>query len=762
MDNQNNGMTDGKLERLEKRIIELLGQSRDHYYTEYLQKMLAKVRIEQLQTDQLLSELDRSYQLYLQLNPTARGNFGNGTAKTEQAAFSGQGGQNLQPVDRQAAYQPARRQASFQPAGQQAVYQPARQHASFQSVSQQTSYQPAGSKQPSFTERQAVSQADSWQQNVQVPVRHQNTEFTVGVAVFSVIGAVFILAAFVMLGMNFMNGFVKGMSLYAIALALLLVSELLLYKKNPQIGRAITAIGVGGLYLSTILNYLSLHNFNGLTAMILTAVITAATLFLSHKRDSDLLRVIGMIACYLCFLPIAGGNSGLEFLVMSVILFLMNLMIGLLPVHKAGISLSVAHMISNTLFSQLFLWRASWNSVGQGYQAVFLLSSFVILNFIFMRMQEMGDKERAAGKQFDRTGVIVSFCICAALYLGMFCFINVSHADVPFWLKHVCTGAAAVICLVFFILERKRQEKWVLYYLVQVMAGIFYVLSLNDWEVVISLLVLLAASKLLARNKTLAVSEAIVTAVSCLAALIYYDRPFVHALGAALVLSVFFLQRWQTYYEILLTVTFAGLALLMLPNLIRLPAAVGILFMSILLFHNIKKYKGRQIIIFNYTVLALQAVCFLMLSQRIYNRAYLTYLMMLVFGLATIVLTFREKYEMDFKGKYLILSLFLTYMAFVCRTGIPIFTSILLMVIALISVGMGFALSDKSVRIYGLVLSMSVCCKVILYDFIDAAAVQRMILFFVVGAIALTISGIYIVLEKKYRDKEHNSLLGRM
>lgn len=688
MDNQNGRMPDGRLECLEMRILQLLGQSRDYYYTEYLQKMLVKVRSQKMQADLLQNELDRSYQMYLQRNPFV---------------------------------------------ANQAVEPTVKQTSSYQT------YVPTVDEMRRDAPRQA-------------PVRKQNTEFTVGVAVFSVIGVVFILAAFVMLGMNFMNGFVKGMSLYAIALVLLLVSELLLYKKNPKIGRAVTAIGIGGLFLSTVINYLQLHNFNGIAAMTVTAVITAGTLLLSHKRESGLLRVIGITACYLCFLPIGKSITGVQFIVMTAMLFLMNLMCALLPAKRSGVTLGIVHMISNTLFSQVFLWRAAWCGVTPGYQEGFLLSSFVIFNFIFLLLLRLETREKETGRHADRTGILTAYCISAVLFVEMFGFIVFSQGNISVWVRHSSMALAAVICAVFFFLERKQKEKWVLYYFVQVMAFVFYGFSLNDPEPVACILALLLAAKLLTGIKELAVSEALVTAAACLGVLAYSDTQYVYILGAGVALSVLFIHRWRTFYEILLTLTCAALALITLPNLIRLPAAAGIWFVGILIFHNVKRWKGRHIRVFNYVALSGMAICFLILSQRIYSRAYLTYLMMLVFGLATVVLTFQEKYEMDFKYKYVFLSIFLTYMAFISRTGIPVFTSIVLMVIALISVGVGFALREKSVRIYGLVLSLFVCAKVTLYDFVGAAEVQRMILFFAVGAIALVISGIYIVLEKKYRE----------
>ena len=46
-------------------------------------------------------------------------------------------------------------------------------------------------------------------------------------------------------------------------------------------------------------------------------------------------------------------------------------------------------------------------------------------------------------------------------------------------------------------------------------------------------------------------------------------------------------------------------------------------------------------------------------------------------------------------------------------------------------------------------LSLLVCGKIVLYDFMGAPTLQRTILLFSVGVMALVISGIYIILEKK-------------
>ena len=117
-----------------------------------------------------------------------------------------------------------------------------------------------------------------------------------------------------------------------------------------------------------------------------------------------------------------------------------------------------------------------------------------------------------------------------------------------------------------------------------------------------------------------------------------------------------------------------------------------------LIFNNIKRWHGKYIVIFHLSALAGQAVCFLLLANPVYQNAYLTYLCMLIFGLATIVVCFQKAYDMEFPGKELVMAVFLTYMALIVRTGFSIVNSILLMCIALGCVGAGFGIRKKSVR----------------------------------------------------------------
>ena len=191
-------------------------------------------------------------------------------------------------------------------------------------------------------------------------------------------------------------------------------------------------------------------------------------------------------------------------------------------------------------------------------------------------------------------------------------------------------------------------------------------------------------------------------------------------------------------------------------TMFKLPVFTGILFVGILAYNYVKRWNSRNIVIFNILALAGQMGACLGLLNPVYQNAYLTYLCMLIFGIATIEMCFQKQCHMPVKGRELIMAAFLTYMGLIIRTSYPIVNSILLMVVSIACVAFGFVIRKKSVRIYGLVLSLLVCAKLVLYDFSGANLLQKTILFFAVGVIALAIAAIYMVLEHKIKKQEEN------
>lgn len=665
----------GVYEELDSRIRQLMMDSKDPEYTDYLRKMYNRLIQQKYQVDLIKSELDRSYTLY---------------------------------VDRMQ-----------------------KRHV----VEEKVVAPVIGNAEP--------------MPYVPVAKKKSNTEFTVGAAVLSIIGGGFILAALVTLGMTLMGGIFKGICLYAVALTFLFVSELFVSRKLPMLGATLSSIGIGGLYLSTAINYLALHNFNLWVTLGVTLVITLGVILLSRKKDSALFRTIGMIAGYLSFFVVKAGITEAEFLVISGMILLMNVLCILFPVRKSRTAINISHMCVNTFFAICFVLKAELGcGLAELPVLIFVISSVLVLHILYVAQF---NHYRKTDNMSYYAGVVCAYYFSLICYFFMMCVL--ANSRITNWYAYNSAIALCVIGLVTIcaLAAKKCSGQGHVYAFINLSAFLLVGCAGGGWVYTICLLILLVLAKLICFKTDTAIFRVVDLSITVLLCfdLMIREGPHAYLIMAGMLLSILLMKYWQTFYEILLTASIVLYMITFLPTIIKLPVIVGTMLVGILIFNSVKRWKDKYIIVFNRYALIVQGICFLGLSGFVYRNEYITYLCMLVFGLATIILTFQEKYRMNFKSKYLILAIFLTYMAFILRTDIPVINSILLMIIALVCVGIGFGMNTKNVRIYGLVLALVVCGKLVLYDFFGAATIQKTILFFVVGVIALTIAAIYIILEKR-------------
>lgn len=704
------------LESLEERIAGLLRESRDPEFTKYLFHIQKRVADQKQQAILLAEELNRNEQVYRN---------------------------NMQLRDRQVPV----RQSSLQEMQQIQVSQPVQQPVS-----------------------QPIPQGG--------PAQKRNAEFTIGAAVLSIVGSVFVLAALVMLGMYFMTGLFKGLILYAGCILVMVLAEVLVYRRWPKLGMTLSAIGVGGLYISTLVNYLALGNFNQWIALGVTIAITLMVVMLSRKRDAVAYRILGMSAMYVCILMVIGEHAQrveptqTEFLTVSLIAFIVNIMCLVVPVKKSRTAIHVTHLALNTGFT--FLAYINWtmksaeryDTVGQMWQyPLFVALSILVMQLIFVAQIRWNEKQNPGGPVMENAGICVAYGISGLVYALLVSFatdfgsmVAPDSVEGYTFLVHrfVCSAIVVAICMVPLLALRQKQEKWFAWYLMSLLIFVIHAGSMQELEIYICLLVLLVISKLLSftKNPMLRISDAVITTICCLVVLVNWKSALVVPILVALLLSVLCINYWKAYFETILTFTIAFYCTWHMLPVIKLPVFVGIMFVAMLIFNNVKRWSGSGIEVFNCLALTGQVICYLLLVNPVYRNAYLTYLCMLIFGVSTIIVCFQKQYNMDFGGKHLVLAIFLTYMGLVVRTGYPIVNSILLMTVALGCVGAGFAIRKKAVRIYGLVLSLVVCAKLVLYDFMGVNPLQRTILFFAVGVLALMIAGIYMVLERN-REKQN-------
>lgn len=724
----------GVLEDLDIRVRRLMTESRDIYFTDYLKALQGRIINQKYQADLLSDELDKNYKVYQQRVQNTVMSQSVAVPRTETIP-------QTVPSSQTGVFS-----GSLQ--GNMVSCPPA--SAQIQNTEQEQAQTP---KQVQVsTVDMACVPASAAAMTASEP--KTSAEFKVGAILLSIVGGIFVLSALVMLGMYFMNGMIKGLSLYAVSLLFLILAEGVLYRRWQRLGITISAISIGGLYVSTIVNYLSLIHFSAWVLLGITAAITLFVIFLSRIRDNIGYRFLGMFSCFVCSLIWKGGFYLVDCLAVTGVILALNLACICVPVKKAGTGFYITYMSANTVFSILYLWKAIWYHAPDEAYAAFVVSSLLIMHLIYIAWVKRQEKAAWPGTGPDYVPGLAAYGLCAFVYFWMLNEVG-NGLYTELWLRHSVMAGTVFVCVLTFIALWKTELKWAPYYLLSALVFTMYGVAFGEQAIVYCLLGLLITAKILGLWKipALRVSEAVITAACCLAGVLCYDKIYGIILIAAITLSILCMTTWKTYYEIIITFTLAVFAALSVPNILRLPLFTGVLFAGMLLFNNVKRWQGKGILLYNGLALSGQIICMLLLINPVYRNAYITFLCMLVFGMATIVLTLHDKYHMGFKGKNMVLAVFLSYMAFIFKTNLPVLNSALLMVIALVCVGIGFVAKERAVRIYGLVLSLIVCGKLVLYDFFGAPTLQKTIVFLVVGVIALVIAAIYMVLEKKNNSR---------
>ena len=149
-----------------------------------------------------------------------------------------------------------------------------------------------------------------------------------------------------------------------------------------------------------------------------------------------------------------------------------------------------------------------------------------------------------------------------------------------------------------------------------------------------------------------------------------------------------------------------------------------------------------------YTMLSAICVCFLTRSGDAQILGYIYAFCILISCI----------FVKKFKTYHIYTSLTFGWLFLLTEGFRPFLCSILICVLAAITIGVGFYIKDKGIRIYGLVLMIFVALKLVIYDFNESQAGIRILVFFVVGLLILGISFLYICLEKKLDEEEKKKM----
>lgn len=581
-------------------------------------------------------------------------------------------------------------------------------------------------------------------------LKTKSVEFKIGIHVFSLIGALFILAAFVTFGFYFLKGAFQGICIYVAAFALVLFSELFLRRKMQKFAGVITGIGIGCLYAANIVNYLVLHFVNGIIAVLLTLLIAAATIWLSRKRDSVVIRLIGLIGCYVCLYPIHGFETELSFFVLTIILFIVNVAGVLFPNQSRAAAILAVHAALNVIFTGALLIIAGLDHVQATYLAALLLSSF-----IFMEIMAFVNRKREKDNE-----IFTITCIGSGFLLFMMFLLETVTGEQLVGL--IMAAVTAAVSMLFFLLwEKEDERKWAQVYFA---AGLFLLIgafSDHPIEQTITVGVIFLIARIGNRQKQLIALEAIAAVAVGLTGIGLSGSVYAYILAALLVLLSFRINKLHVFHEIVTTASVLMIWFLKcewhrlynwgMDGKWFYPVAVLLLMLLFLLFHHLPGLRDKKQEVYNIVSLCFIGIfCLLPLFEgHLWTR-----IAIMAAGTLAAFLLLRKRYGLYWKGNTLLWAGFFSLYSITGNFGSPVVSSILIMAAAFFLVGIGFRHKEKMERITGLVLAALVCLKLVLYDFREAELLYRMIVFLIVGVMALGISFLYMFLEKKMAQKK--------
>ncbi len=696
-------------ERMKRRLLQLIEISEDPYYDQYLEQMLRDLESGKATVKQVAKEADRTFALYQQR-----------MGKVVQ----------VPPVNQGIPQMSVQQNASLQPS-----VSPQQAAMPVPGTADVTVQKPIQTQTPTQTTIQE-----------QKPMKQKDTvEFKIGAGIFSTLGAVFVLAALVIVGFNFLEGFWQGLCLYAAGLAVILLSELLVKRLSPKFSLVITGIGISSLFIATVINYLVLKNMNGLVASVLTLVIGLLSILISRKKDAASIRLITFFGCYISFLPIKGFESELSFLIMTGMLLIINLTSIFLPNQSNRSLIGCVHMIAQALFTGIVTIMVLVDGMNVLYAAFFVVASLVILNLIYW--QQRDEVKDWFSTVFGATVAFLSVFLAVTA-----CFDHDLDNEMLFMFYKLLTEIMVLaVAVIFFILWGKRSQRWIQYYFVAGIIVLFNGFSDYKLEVTISTLALFVVTRLLSgKIKELEILDCIIDVIFAVQGFWMIEEwPVIPFVIVALI-AILSIKKNYIFHEIVTTLFLYGAAICNVGNEFSWLVSIVVLFVLFLIFNHIPTLKGRTQIGYNVFIITLSGLTCagIHFCDEVWMRA-----LVMVIGAIMVLVVFRKRYEMEVPKRYFILVGYLVYMIFACGFETPVIVSGLLMLVAIACVAIGFWKKDKSYRICGLIMAVFVCVKLILFDFGELETLPKALLFLLVGVIALIISFIYIYIEKK-EDKE--------
>lgn len=616
-----------------------------------------------------------------------------------------------------------------------------------------------------------------------------NVETKFGTIVIGTIGVVLILAALTILAVNYMTQELQGILLFLGAVLVILVGEIPVRKRLPKFSIAITSLGVALFYLAILLNYFSLLYLPELVVILLAISATAVSVWLSYRNNSAIIRCIALVGGYLCMYPMEEKMDIIQMI--SVILVVSMIGLGHLFISLPK-NTFLADLITNGLNLIIFFRLADCMNLFQktnrlGVILLAVYGGIIVLTACLFCKRQQGLDQRFGSRA---ASVIIATVTTLAVIIGLS-------------LSGTVFGYLIPLLAVFAVLFSEKKKGFWTSYIPGIWLTLFFffgelldrledVITIpSELELMPIMLVLMVLFTWLIAQKIrghlifawkgfvtaisvfyfLFFTELLTGAVFVLVYLIIFflirerkDAPFerdfmIFGRFLCLLYLLIFGYRWldwidnRTGEQLFGEYGFVGSYVL----LVNLFVILFIIITTIVERYRFRNDEQPRTII-------LIMVILLHLLSPLFSMVEFSFVF--IAGSAMILFLWKPPYTLQFRGKPLIYFLYCSYM-YVCAQNVydiqlSVVSTIGLMVIAFLAIIYGSRKNHRAVRIYGLILSLIVCFKLIFWDLGDISLLVKIILFLSVGILALAISYVYNRMEARIRQesKDNNSKIG--
>ena len=716
----------------------------------------------------------------------------------------GQGNQ-YQPQVQGAQYQQPGQGNQYQPQVQGAQYQPQVQGAQYQQPGQGNQYQPQGQgsiyrSQQSFSNPQATSvqknipqYSAEKQSKVYREISFQeNAEAVLGKNIMGIAASVLIFISFILFAMLLIPSLTDGMKMGLMFFVSISVTAIGLFKwfKNKEsiFFISLGACGVGSIYISIFLCAAYFHVINEIVLYVLLLAWAAGVLFLS-KYKQRLFEIIGnagilvsvLFGVYRC---IDQSDSGM--LVFLCIYFIIGSLAFMLLRIKDDITYSIsgiAIFISSIAF-ECAIDKLEYVAVFSSQETALIIIS-ILIGIICLGMITFGLIKY-------RNNQNVFAVILSILYnVLLLCLINIIFDS-----KSADYGSYIMCILIFAAIEFYKRKIYkpdsdqnVLFYVWQGMltfTAIIYTFRIDifkDYTGAILLMIPLAIYGFIVDDTFSKYTSVVLYAIVCFGATVTEELYVVYVItGFAVFLVMMFIKKGQynviikcaSYILFLIGIT---ISTLMLGQEYQwnmdMYAAVYIIVMGVInLAAKITAFSKNWLTlddenstgIMTAVVNGLLMLFSLLAMNEIHSDHYFAHFLAVLGAIGLFMVNSFEQMEKRKSGLSVYVGIKFTVLVTCILTSYdaPNYVlSITTFILSIIFIVIGFKLDTKSLRLYGLIISMICVFKLVMIDITYDNTAGHALSFFISGVLCFVISALYNIADKKLNagnvDKPHES-----